>query len=384
MTDEVETYIKLLEKLSKNYSQKTSDWHFPRDVIFFRRMVGNPLSKLTGQTQDLAPFQVDYHNAIQQFHKVVMLKSRKLGATETVNTSFALNAFDRYKGHDMLFTAGNELKVSREALYRFYEFFMDKKHKDGYYAFKYLDPKDIPDLQKGIAKWDDLMEKADKITEAHLIRKKRFATEPTVEFINGTRAFAWAVSRQEKAQGFRGADDIIAIFFTETAHTGLKQDQSVMNALKPNLAQRDDGDFILESTGNGRRGFYYNYWMEIMRQLSKEFQTPLKDDTHQTLVDRLHALWKSKQKMPQIDWFPLRVPYQTGINHNILSKKFIASEKRDPNLDFKQEYMCYFTSTYNRAIDTSNLKFVPEDVSAEYRKKYPKDLLELVGKKSVR
>lgn len=367
-------------------ASKTKDWKFTKDIVYFRRMLGNPLSKLTGKYQDLAPFQVDYHMAIQEFHKVEMNKSRKLGATETVNTSFALNVFDRYEGHDILFVAGNEHKVSKEILYRFYEFFMDKKHDDGYYAFKYLNPEYVEPLKTGEIDWKYAMDRADKITEAHLIRKKRFATEPMVEFINGTRAFAWAMVRQEKAQSFRGADDLIAIFFTEAAHTGMKQDQSAMNALKPNLAQRDDADFILESTPNGRRGFWYKYWMEIMKTLSKEFNIPLNDETHQVLVDKLHALWRASKKdktikLPNIDWFPFRIPYQVGIDANILSKKFIDSEKRDPNLDFRQEYQCYFTSTYSSAIDISNLKLIPADQPLPNG--VPDDLLEMVGKKSA-
>ncbi len=372
---------------AKTERESTKDWDFTTDIVCFRRMIGNPLSKITGKTQDFAPFQVYYHKAIQTQHRVIMNKSRKLGATETVNTSFALNVFDRYAGRDILYVAGNELKVSREALYRLYEFFMDRDHEDGHYAFRRYDGEKVEAFKKGECKWDYVVDGAEKIRESDIIKKHRFAKDPLVEFNNGTRAMAWAMLKQEKSQSFRGADDIIAIFFTEAAHTGIKQDQSAMNALKPNLAQRDDGDFILESTPNGRRGFYYNYWMETMKVLGKRFDIPVRDDTHQTLVDRVNALWKKRNHATDLgftlDWFPFRVPYQTGIDYNILSKKFIASEKRDPNLDFKQEYECYFTSTYNRAIDTSNLKFVPDDVSEQYRKKYPKDLLELVGKKSV-
>ncbi|AJZ75175.1 hypothetical protein SU86_000870 [Candidatus Nitrosotenuis cloacae] len=385
--EDTKAYFAAQKKRAKKKYKKTKNWSFTTDIIYFRRMLGNPLSKLTGQIQDLAPFQVDYHMAIQTQHRVIMNKSRKLGATETVNTSFALNVFDRYAGHDILYGAGNELKVAREVLYRLYELFMDKDHPDGRYAFRYFDPEYIPKIESGSMTWEEAMDGAEKIHESDLIRKKKFGPEPTIEFTNGTRAFAWAMVRQEKAQSFRGADDLIAIFFTEAAHTGMRQDQSAMNALKPNLAQRDDADFILESTPNGRRGFYYNYWMESMKVLGKQFDIPVKDDTHQTLVDRVNALWKKGKYKKDLgfilDWFPFRVPYQIGIDHNILSKKFIESEKRDPEIDFKQEYECYFTSTYSSAIDTSNLKFVPDDVSAEYRKKYPKDLLELVGKKSV-
>lgn len=342
-------------------------------------MLGNPVSKITGMSQDFAPFQIDYHNAIQQFHNVEILKSRKLGATEAANTSIALNCFDRYSGHDVLFVAGNELKISREVLYRFYELFSDKQHTDGQYAFKYLNPEYVEPLKKKEIDWKYAMDRAEKISENHIIKKTRWGNEPMIEFQDGTRAFAWAVVRQEKAQAFRGADDLICVFFTEAAHTGLKNDQPAMNALQPNLAQRDDGDFILESTGNGKRGFYYSNWIEIMKTLSKNFKITLKDDSHQILVDKLHELWKSGKKIPfTLDWFPLMYDYTVGLKHNILSHKFIEKAKRDPRLDFKQEFCCRFTSTYTSAIDTSNLKFIPDDVE----RKIPKDLAVLTGEES--
>ncbi|WP_268544047.1 hypothetical protein [Candidatus Nitrosotenuis cloacae] len=350
-------------------------------------MLGNPISKITNQQQDLADFQIDYHQAIQCWHNVQILKSRKLGATETGITSIALNCFDRYSGHDVLFTAGNELGIATETLVRFYEFFKDRQHSDGYYAFKHLKPEYVEPLTTGEIDWEYAMNRADKLTESHFIKRKVFGQKPMIEFIDGTRCFAWAVVRQEKAQSFRGTDDLICIFFTEAAHTGLKADQSVMNALSPNLAQRDDADFILESTGNGKRGFFYNYWMNTMKSLSKNLKMPLLNDNHQILVDKLHDLWREQMMTKKktisfpVDWFPLMYDYKIGLKHNILSQKYIEKEKRNPKLDFLQEYACKFTSTYTSAIDTSNLKFVP-DILLKQRK-IPKDLRELVGEKSV-
>ena len=236
----------------------TKDFNFTTNFLYFRKMLGDPVSKITGERHEMAPFQIDYHNAIQMFHWAIMLKSRKIGATETVNTSIGLNCFDRYVGHDAMIIAGNELRIAKEILLRFYELFKDRHHPDGsVYAFKDFEPAYIYEVEKGKTPserqklWDYYHAKGTKLKEVNLLKSVRLAQDPVIEFKNGTRVFAFAASKQEKAQTFRGTDDVIAIFFSEGAHTGMKQDQPIMNALKPNLAQREDADFILESTGNG-------------------------------------------------------------------------------------------------------------------------------------
>lgn len=336
---------------NKDSLTASKDRGFPTDLIGWRRMIGNPYSKVLNKSQDMAPFQVDYHNAIQEYHWVISLKSRKIGATDTAITSFALNCFDRYVGHDVMIVAGNELRIAKEILLRFYEFFTDKHHDDGFYAFKQIEPEYI---EAGYT-WQEAQKKGQKIFYDDLIKSARLSQDPIVEFKNGTRVFAFASSKQEKAQSFRGTDDVIAILVSEAAHTGMKNDQPIMNALEPNLAQRDDADFILESTGNGRRGFYFNYWMQIMELLSKQFN--MRIDNHQTLVDKLHTLWHKDKIGFEFDWFPLMWDYNTGIKEGIISEKFIKREKRNVEIDFAQEYGCKFTSTYTSAIPSDVLTF---------------------------
>lgn len=129
----------LYDKIGNNYGT-SKDMGFPIRFLDFRRMIGNPYSKTLNKSQDMAPFQEDYHNAIQEHHWVIPLKSRKIGATDTAITSFALNCFDRYTGHDVMIVAGNELRIAKEILLRFYEFFMDKHQPDGFYAFRQIEP----------------------------------------------------------------------------------------------------------------------------------------------------------------------------------------------------------------------------------------------------
>jgi hypothetical protein len=325
---------------------------FPTDLVNFRRMIGNPYSKVRNQYQDMSQFQVDYHEAIQDFHWVIPAKSRKIGATDTAITSIALNVFDRYAGHDCMIVAGNEVRIAKEILLRFYEFFEDKTHEDGEYAFKQIEPEY---LEAGYT-WQEAQAKGQKWYFNDIVKSARLSQDPVVEFRNGHRTFAFAASKQEKSQSFRGTDDVIAILVSEAAHTGMKNDQPIMNALEPNLAQRDDADFILESTGNGRRGFYFRYWQQVMENLSKEFN--IRQDKHQQIVDELHRLWREGKKMPQIDWFPLMWDVNVGIKEGIISEKFIEKEKRNPEIDFEQEYMCKFTSTYTSAIPTDSLTFL--------------------------
>ncbi len=328
---------------------------FTNDFILFNRMVGNPISKITNVQQDMAPFQEDYHYAIQDHHTVEYVKSRKLGATETWNRSCAINVFDRYEGHDIMFIAGNEVSVASEILIRFDELFRDKYQEDGMYAFREFEPEFEEEYEKGVDFYK-LQKKGTKIYHDEIIRRANFGSKPLVEFTNDTRCMAFAASRQEKAQSFRGADDVIAGFVSEAGHTGMKNDQPIMTALEPNLAQRDDGDLVLESTPNGRRGFFWDYWKEQMRILGEYFHIPMTE--HQTLVDKINDLWKAGRKIKiNVDWWPLMTDYKLGLKHDILSRKYIEKQKRNPKLDFDQEYCCKFTSTYTQAIKTEDLTF---------------------------
>lgn len=348
---------------------------FTNNFILFNRMIGNPISKITGVQQDMAEFQDDYHQAIQVWHTVEYNKSRKLGATETWNRSCGLNCFDRYEGHDVMFIAGNEVKVASEILLRFDELFRDRNQPDGYYAFREFEPEFEEELEKGVS-FEELQKHGTKIHHDEIIRRANFGQNPIVEFKNDTRCMAFAASRQEKAQSFRGADDTIAAFVSEAAHTGMKNDQPIMTALEPNLAQRDDGDLILESTPNGRRGFFFNYWKETMRVLSEYFHIPVTE--HQNLVNKINAMWKHGQEITvDVDWWPLMTDYTYGLKHHILSQKYIDKQKRNGKLDFDQEYCCKFTSTYTQAIKTDDLTF-KDTTQPDYKRS-----INLLGKDGI-
>jgi len=340
----IEIEVKRVMRSKKNTIR--NELVVPNDFQSFNEMIGFPLNRNLNKPQEMTYYQIPYHDAINTFHRVIINKSRKIGATEAAIRSIAMNVFDRYQGHDVLIIAGNKLRIATEILQRLDELFRDKPSTG--YSFKELGK------DGNVWHYDEL------------VRRKTLGNTPEIEFRNDTRIMAYAASLNEKSQTFRGADDVTCIFLSEAAHTGMKKDQSIMNALKPNLANRDDGDFILESTPNGRRGFYFNYWMPLMEILSKQFNMDIRD--HQKLVDNLVYLWKNKKKIPfDIDWFPLMVDYTHGVKSGVISEKFIQGEIRDHQLNFDQEYCCKFTSTYTQAISTESLTF--KDPSApEYEK----------------
>lgn len=301
----------------------TKDLGLPKDYKLFNRMIGNPLNRTTGLPQDVTYYQEENHRLLEEYHKVMELKARKMGSTEGFYRSVAMNCFDRYLQHDVMFVAGNELNTAREILQRFYELFQDKKQLGGY-AFK-----------------DDY---GNKWHEHELIRRVSInGTHPIIEFRNDTRVFCFAASRSGKSQSFRGPDDVIAILFSEAAHTGMIEDQPIMNALEPNLANRDDGDFIMETTGNGKRGFFYNYWMDVQE--------------------------KKMSGWHQVEW-----DYHHGLKCGVLSKKYLADQKNNPRIDFLQEYCCKFTSTVSGIFKEEDISLLPDDAPR------PIDLLKAIGR----
>src|SRR6185437_1194760 len=163
---------------------------------------------------------------------------------------------------------------------------------------------------------------------------------PMVEFYNGHRHFCAAASKSGKAQSFRGLDDVISVFFTEAAHSGAIDDYPIYTALTPLLANRDIGDLVFESTPNGKRGFYYDITMDAK-------SVPKKNHYHYIEVD-----------------------YTEALKYGVLSKEYIERQKKDPRVDFPQEYMCRFTTTKRAAIPEDEIQVItdpekqPEDLSA--------------------
>lgn len=346
--------IKEKEGRQDSITLKNRDMGTPESFKDYNRMIGNPFSKITNISADITPFQERYHFAINHYHLVEYLKSRKLGATETAIRSISKNVFERYLGHDIIVVAGNQLNTAKEILKRLDELFHDKKHEDGEYA------------------WKDTH--GNKWHYKEMIRRASLeGMKPIMEFTNDTRAFAFAASKSGKTSSFRGPDDIICALLSESAHTGMEDDRPLMDGLLPNLSQRDDADFISETTGNGKRGFFYRYWISIMLIIAKWYgmsednvmtADPKKmAENHQILVD---WVWERPEKLEILDWVPVMTDYREGIKYNILSEKFVNKMKRDPNVDFGQEYGCEFTSMKAAAFESlAEDNYLPEGEQSE-------------------
>ena len=115
---------------------------------------------------------------------------------------------------------------------------------------------------------------------------------------------------------------------SEAAFIDLIDDREVYNAVKPNIANITNADFILESTPNGRRGFFY-----------EEFKN-------------------AQKKLNEFKW--LEQPYTVALG-TLLSKEFIENEKKNPKIDFDQEYGCKFTTSQSAAFSEETLKYGEED-----------------------
>ncbi|MBM3898208.1 MAG: hypothetical protein FJ358_06780 [Thaumarchaeota archaeon] len=72
---------------------------------------------------------------------------------------------------------------------------------------------------------------------------------------NGCEIF----SLPSTAQSLRGFDRVKAVYLDEAAHFIRLNDETIYTALRPTLINTQ-GDFVLVSTPNGQRGFFYRLY----------------------------------------------------------------------------------------------------------------------------
>jgi len=125
-----------LETWSKSITKKKHIIGTPVDFVAFNRLIGNPIHPNTEQPTDIFDYQLEYFNAVHLKHKVILNKSRKIGATETALRIIAYNCFDhydkdgnkikgRYVGHHIMIVAGNKQSVANKFIKRFRNIFRD-------------------------------------------------------------------------------------------------------------------------------------------------------------------------------------------------------------------------------------------------------------------
>jgi len=139
-------------------------------------------------------------------------------------------------------------------------------------------------------------------------------TRSEIVFFNDTRIHTYPAL----AESLRGPGRVICVFFYEAAHVHQLNDSQVYDALKPNLANTN-GDFIMVSTPNGRRGIFCDLWENG-------------------------------------DFFKLEIPYTQALG-KLLPLDFIEREKKERKFYFDQEYNCQFTQSGIPSIDINKIRY---------------------------
>ena len=268
----------------------TNNFNVPKDFAKFNNMIGAPIHPGTGVATPIFDYQDDYFKAWQKHHKLILNKSRKIGATETALRIIAYNCIiGRYSGHRVMIVAGNKQEVANRFIQRFKSLFM----------------KGFTDLNGVTYEYDDIITKEDSKSC----------------IVNNTYVQAYPAN-----ESVRGEENVKCVFMSECAFINLIDDTKVYNALHPNVANITDADFIMESTPNGKRGFF---WPNF--DASSEYHK-------------------------------LEQPYNVSLN-KLLDDKFIKAEKENPRIDFEQEYCCKFTTSLSGAFKEDEIKFVEKDIN---------------------
>lgn len=265
-----------------------------KDFKEFNRIVGQPIHPATGEKTDIFDYQMEYEEAWNKHHKLILNKSRKIGATETALRIIAYNCFNgRYEGHRVMIVAGNKQDVANRFIERFIAIFGQGFH----------------DLD---GKWWSIDD---------IIPEKKSSK---IKMFNGIIIQAYPAN-----ESTRGEENVICVFMSECAFINLLDDTKVYNAIHPNVSNIGDADFIMESTPNGKRGFFW--------ELATE-------------VDGKNEYHKLEQ------------PYTVSIG-KLLDKNFVGQEKKNSKIDFEQEYCCKFTTSQRAVFDEKDVRFVPQEIN---------------------
>lgn len=264
------------------------------DYQSFNEAIGWPYSRITDKRVKMTTYQIVYHESIKKYHKILLNKTKKGAFTEAFIRHTAMEVFGKYAGHEIVFMAGNRASIALDVMERFNLLFEDNN------GFTDNDGK----------KWryNDIVVSFSK-------------TNMLIDFYNDAKVIGSAASNSGKASPVRGLSDVVAYFLTEGAHTGLNDDYPVINGLTSLTANRDDGDQVIETTPNGQRGFFWDFWNDATNSLKDKFQ------------------------MGKNGWYTLEYDYKIAVKEGVISKKFIESEKKNPRVNFAQEYECDFSSS---------------------------------------
>lgn len=274
----------------------------------FNRKIGNPWSRILDKRVDVTDYQVEYHESINKYNKILVNKTKKGGFTDGFLRHCSQESFDRYAGHECILMAGNTGAIALDVVERLNTIF---EEKDGF-----------TDYDGKHWRYGDLVLKITKHPNVVL------------ELYNGTKYIGTPASKSGKSVNIRGYSDVVMWFLTEAAHTGAIDDYPVLNGLTSLTANRDFGHQIEETTPNGKRGFFYDQWADATGPELKNYFTKAKSG-----------------------WYTLQYDYTVAVKEGVISERFIEEQKKDKRVDFAQEYMCAFTTSKNNAFE----KLKPEN-----------------------
>lgn len=253
-----------------------------RDFVKFNKLIGLPKHPRTKKETALFQYELDILGLLDKYGWLLINKARKIGISETVLRIIAFKCFYDYAAYQILLVAGNRVQHAQRLMRRFQKLF-------------------------------------DKISD-HVAEK----TADKLVLKNGTEIIALP----SNDTALRGPERVKCIFLDEAAHFNIIDDSRVYDALAPNL-DNTDGDFIIVSTPNGKRGMFYDLW-----------------------TDKENRFYK------------LPLPYTVSLGL-LLDEKIIKQKKRDRTIDFEQEYMCQFTSPKGAFITEDLIEQVEEDYELE-------------------
>ena len=264
----------------------------PTDFKAFNHMVGPPMHPATGEPSDVFDYQEEYEQAWNKHHKLILNKSRKIGATETALRIIAFNCFNgKYDGHRVMIVAGNKQEVANRFIERFIAIF----------------GKGFTDAD---GKWWGI--------EDLIIERK----SSRIQMWNGIIIQAYPAN-----ESVRGEENVICVFMSECAFINLLDDSKVYNALHPNVANIGHADFIMESTPNGKRGFFWELFTN--------------DDN---------------------EYHKLEQPYTRAIGQ-LLDEETVLAERNNTKIDFEQEYNCAFTTSLSAAFKENEVKYEQKEIN---------------------
>ena len=268
----------------------TQRFNIPKGFKEFNEMIGLPIHPGTGEETEVFDYQVDYFDAWQNHHKLILNKSRKIGATETALRIIAYNCLiGNYSSHRVMIVAGNKQDVANRFIQRFKSLFM----------------KGFTDLSNNRYEYEDVVVQEDSKSCV----------------INGTYIQAYPAN-----ESVRGEENVICVFMSECAFINLIDDSKVYNALHPNVANIKEADFVMESTPNGKRGFFWQNW----------------DATS--------------------EYHKLEQDYTVSLGQ-LLDDEFIKAEQSNPRIDFQQEYGCKFTTSLSAAFKEDEIIFEEKQIN---------------------